>query len=239
MARSAVGPDARQRDAGDAGASSRSDNEADDPTPPELAGFWIRAAAAAIDVACGFAATLLLSKSVGVFFARRAVVTLRIGDPHSLWKGPIPFMLGMVGEVVYLIPFVFLLVWAVDPVTGATIGKRAFGLRVRAADGRPARREKRWLRFGVETVGLWGWTFALLAGEWQLALLASAAGAAMLAGSLVALGPRSVALHDRLSGTMVVRVRLRPEDDLASRALQGDPKAGLRRRMNSHVDPEK
>lgn len=169
------------------------------------AGFWIRAEAACIDAVLGFGLTLLLSKTVGDFFARRAVVTLRIGDPHTLWKGPIPMMLGIVGEVVYLLPFTFLVVRLLEPLTGATIGKRALGLRVRAADGGPASRSRLWLRTGILTVGMWGWTLALLVGSWQIAVLATAAGLVVFLGCFAALGPRKLALHDRWSGTGVGR----------------------------------
>jgi uncharacterized RDD family membrane protein YckC len=173
------------------------------PAPP--AGFWIRAAAGGVDLAAGLAASLALAPSVGIFFARRAVVTLRIGDPDTLWQGPLPLLLGLFGEVVYLLPFTLLLAWLLDPLTGATAGKRLFGLRVRAHDGRPATRPTLWRRSAVQTVGLWGWTLALLTGRWEIAALASLAGGVVVAGSLAALGPASLALHDRLSRTSVRR----------------------------------
>ena len=165
------------------------------------AGFLIRAAAATIDAGTGVAAALLLSSSIGLFFARRAVVTLHIGDPHTLWKGPLPFLLGAIGEVVYLMPFTSQLVWILDPLTGATIGKRIFRLRVRGTDGQSASKAARWYRSALQTAGLWGLTLALLAGSWPLALAATIAGAIALVGSFAAAGPSSLALHDRLSGT--------------------------------------
>ena len=169
------------------------------------AGFWIRAAAACLDAALGFALSLVLASSIGLFFARRAVVTLRIGEPDTLWKGPLPLMLGIIGEVVYLLPFTLLLVWILDPLTGATLGKRLLGLRVRDAEGQPISWQRRWYRTSVQTFGLWGWTLALLAGRWEIAALASLGGGVVLAGSVVALGPKSLALHDRLSRTSVWR----------------------------------
>lgn len=163
----------------------------------------MRAAAAGIDAVVGVAATLAMASTLGMFFARRAVVTLRIGEPGTLWKGPLPLMLGVFGEVVYLIPFTFLLVWILDPLTGATVGKRLFGLRVRQTDGKPASRPTLWCRSALQTVGLWGWTLALLTGRWEPAALASPAAAVILVGSLAAIGPSSLALHDRLSQTSV------------------------------------
>jgi uncharacterized RDD family membrane protein YckC len=170
------------------------------------AGFWLRAAAASIDFAVGFAASVVLQSGIGMFFARRAVVTLRIGAPGTMWKGPLPLMIGTIGEVVYLLPFVLCMVWVLDPLTGATIGKRLLGLRVRDADGQAASRRKFWIRSAIQTAGLSGWTFALLAGRWEIAALASLAGGAVLLGCLLAVGPASLTLHDRLSRTSVCRL---------------------------------
>lgn len=166
-------------------------------------------AAGGTDAAVGFAASLVLAPSVGVFFARRAVVTLRIGDPDTLWQGPLPLMLGIVGEVVYLLPFTLLLAWLLDPLTGATVGKRLLGLRVRDADGQPATRQTLWRRSAFQTVALWGWTLALVTGRWEIAVLASLAGGVMVMGTLAALGPASLALHDRVGRTSVRRQQTR------------------------------
>jgi uncharacterized RDD family membrane protein YckC len=169
------------------------------------AGFWLRAAAAGIDLSAGIAAALILRSSVGMFFARRAVVTLRIGEPDTLWKGPLPLVMGTFGEVVYLLPLTLFLVWSLDPMTGATIGKRLLGLRVCDDDGQPASQQRLWLRSALQTAGFSGWTLALLAGRWEIAVLASLAGGIVLLGSLSALGPASLALHDRLTHTSVWR----------------------------------
>jgi len=176
-------------------------------TTEPRAGFWLRAAAASVDLTIGFAAAIILRSGIGMFFARRAVVTLRIGRPDTLWRGPLPLMIGTLGEVFYLLPFALLLVWILDPLTGATLGKRLLGLRVRDANGQRASRRQLWYRSAIQTAGLWGWTLALLAGRWEIAVSASLAGAIVLLGSLVALGPASLALHDRLSRTSVCRWR--------------------------------
>ena len=169
------------------------------------AGFRIRAAAAIIDTGVGFVVSLVLASNIGTFFAHRAVVTLRIGDADTLWKGPLPMMLGAVGEVVYLLPLALLVAWLLDPLTGATVGKRLLRLRVRDAGCHPTSRQRRWCRSALQTVGLWGWTLALLSGRWGIAVLASIAGSVVLIGSLLALGRASLALHDRLSRTSVCR----------------------------------
>ena len=167
----------------------------------------------AVDAALALALAVALASSVGWFFAERAVGTLRIGQPGTLWRGPVPMALGAVGELVYGLPFAWALIGALDPATGATAGKRLLGLRVRedgaeadgAGAGRRGRRWPRWRREAVRSVAAWGWTAALLAGRWEPALAASVAGALVAAGSLLALGPERRALHDRLSGTRVVR----------------------------------
>jgi uncharacterized RDD family membrane protein YckC len=171
------------------------------------AGFASRALATAIDAAVGLALSFLLSSSAGMFFARRAVVMLRIDDPASLWKGPVPLMLGTFGEVVYLLPLTLLTALSLDPVAGSTMGKRWLRLRVRDAHGAPLTSARSWRRFAAKTVGLSGCTLGLLAGRWEIALVASVAGLTILAGTVLALGPSSRTLHDRLSGTSVVRVR--------------------------------
>lgn len=171
------------------------------------AGFWIRAVAASVDAAVAFVGTLLLASSLGFFFAERAVVTLRIGQPGTWWKGPVPMMLGVVSTVSYLLPFVAAVVWSLDVWGGATLGKRLFGLRVRSADGRPMDVSRRLRRYAARTVFAWGWTLALLAGAWTLAVVATAGGVVAMAGCLMALGPESRALHDRVASTIVVRRR--------------------------------
>ena len=169
------------------------------------AGFWIRAGAASVDAASSVGATLVLASTVGFFFARRAVVTFRIGEPDTFWKGPLPLMLGVIGEVVYLLPLMFYLVWLIEPLTGATLGKRLVGLRIGRVDGLPAQPRSLWLRHALQTASFWGWTLALLAGRWEIGALASVAGVAVFAGMCLAIGPAKAALHDRISETRVWR----------------------------------
>lgn len=165
----------------------------------------MRALAAAIDAVLALGVALALSSTLGEWFAERAVVTLRIGQPGTWWRGPIPLVLGVFGEVVYGLPFAGLLVWSLAAQTGGTLGKRLLGLRVRDAGGGPAVATQRLGRTAILTVGLWGSTLALVAGSWQLALVACSAAAIVLLGTFTALGPAARALHDRLSGTVVVR----------------------------------
>jgi hypothetical protein len=160
------------------------------------AGLLIRALAACLDAAAGVGLAVLGASTLGMFFAHRAVATLHIGEPGTWWKGPIPLMLGVFGEVVYLLPFTFLLVWLSEPLSGATIGKRLLGLRVRCTGGPAASPSALWQRFAIQTVGFWGLTVSLLAGRWEIAAVALVCGAAVMVAGL----------HSRLSATRVWRV---------------------------------
>jgi hypothetical protein len=154
-----------------------------------------------IDLAVAIALSLALSSTLGLFFANRAVATLRIGQTGTFWQGPLPLMLGIFGEVAYLLPFVLFITWSLDPLTGATIGKRVLRLRVERLDRQPLSRSRRWRRVLIQTVACWGWTLGLLTGVWQLAFFATVAGLIVWLGTLLALGPSSLTLHDRLSAT--------------------------------------
>jgi hypothetical protein len=109
---------------------------------------------------------------IGTFFARRAVVMLRIGTPETIWKGPIPMLLGIAGTFVYALPFACLLVALVEPVAGASPGGALFGVRSNAD------RDERWRRAIVAAIPWWGLTVALVIGSWQIAVVALIAWAA-------------------------------------------------------------
>jgi uncharacterized RDD family membrane protein YckC len=162
-----------------------------------------RVAAATVDAAVGLGLAFLLSQTMGMYFARRAVVMLHIGEPGTWWQGPIPLMLGVVGEITYLLPFTFWLAWLLDPITGATLGKRLMGIRVRATDGSVPLRATLWRRHFIQTCGVWGLSLAMVTGSWQLALVASVALLVVGVGTLLLFGHEGRTLHDRVSGTMV------------------------------------
>lgn len=149
--------------------------------------------AAGLDTGLGAILAVLLSSTAGLYFAHRAVVMLHIGEPDTFWQGPVPLMLGVFGEVIYLLPFAMCLAWAPSAVTGMTAGKWACGLHVRQTDGTPAPRARLFARTTIQTIGGWGWTLALVAGAWQVGAVATAA----------AIVVWSVAVHDRLTGTAV------------------------------------
>jgi len=137
-----------------------------------------RLAAAAIDVLAGAALGLFLSQSrVGIYFAERAVVMLHIGSPGTVWKGPIPMIMGYLGTFVYTLPFALLLVFVIEPAIGTSPGKKL--MRVTP----PAHIS--WRVAMRRTMPLWGLVVALLVGSWQLALLFLVAGVALTAASLL------------------------------------------------------
>jgi len=125
-------------------------------------GFWSRLAAGVIDLAAGFFLCYLIHWHIGRYFALRAVVTLHIGEPGTIWKGTIPWIMGMFGEYVYTLPFALFLVFLPEAIWGRSIGKLV--LRIKIA-GEP---KKLWLRYFIKTIGLWGMTLALVLGIWQL-----------------------------------------------------------------------
>jgi hypothetical protein len=158
-----------------------------------------RAAAAALDAALGFALAMALSVTpVGRYFALRAFDMFRIDSPTTVWKGPIPLILGAFGETVYTFPAALLALLSVEGVTGRSLGKRAFGLRVVAGGGQGAAQLR--VRFALKTVGCWGFVAGLVSGSWLVALATTAAACVVLPSALAGPG-----LHDRIGRTTVVR----------------------------------
>ncbi len=156
-----------------------------------------------MDFLFGVVVALLLSGSSGRWFAGRAAVMLSIGSPDTFWRGPIPMVLGVLGDFVYGLPFALILVLLGEAIFGAGPGKWLFGMRVTAAAGTPATGGRRLVRWAVKCSGLWLMTLALILGSRALAAVAIGASAAVLSGFLLAAGPGRVALHDRLSATAV------------------------------------
>jgi hypothetical protein len=131
-----------------------------------------RLVAGAIDLLAALVLGIVLSNTpIGDFFARRAVVMLRIGATDTIWKGPIPMLMGIAGRFVYVLPLALLAVTLCEPVFGNSPGKAMLGLG-RGARGDPATpRARRWSRTLVRAAPWWGLTVALLTGSWVLALV--------------------------------------------------------------------
>lgn len=166
-------------------------------------GFRLRrCAAAVVDGAAALLIALLTGSTLGHYFAARAVVTLRIGEPDSVWRGPLPLVLGAVGEIAYGLPLALVLVLLAEPLTGRTPGKALLGLDLHVrGDGR-AGGGRLWLRFAVKASAPLLWMLALLTGRWEIAAAGAVAAAAVLAGGAGGLvGGGS--LHDLAAGSGV------------------------------------
>ena len=168
-------------------------------------GAGLRLLALAIDGVFALVIAVLLSSTTGRWFAGRSVVMLSIGSPDTFWRGPIPMMMGILGSLVYGLPFAALLVMLPEAILGVGVGKWAARLRIAAADGSPVGARTLWLRWCIKCAGLWGMTLALVLGWSPVAFLTLAASAVVIAGFLSVFGHKRLALHDRLSGTVVVR----------------------------------
>ena len=174
---------------------------------PPSGRFGRRVVATGIDAVLGFALAMFLATTpVGVFFARRAFVMFRIDQPGSVWKGPIPMVLGIFGEIVYTVPFAILIVAATETLIHRSPGKWILGLRIASADGNAgAGLEQRSLRVAGKMVGPGGFVLGLLTGSWLVALCSVVAGCVVITSVLV-----HRPLHDRVSRTRIVMARRPP-----------------------------
>jgi hypothetical protein len=170
-------------------------------------GFWLRVLSGAIDALVGLLLAMLLSGTTGRWFAGRSFVMLSIGSPDTFWRGPVPMVIGIFGPLVYGLPFALLLVLLPEALAGAGPGKWALGLSVAAPDCGEGPRGRRWLRWIIKCAGLWSMALALVLGSAPVAGLACLLAASVLLGCLPAAAGASLALHDRLAGTSVCRIR--------------------------------
>ncbi len=161
-----------------------------------------RWAAAALDAALALLLAVLVSDTVGRFFAARAAAVLRIGEPGTFWRGPLPLVLGLLGNIVYVLPATVLLVQAGELVGMTTPGKALLGLAVRQDS--PAVRW--WRRWFLKVGGPLLMTAGLLTGFLPLLVAGTVLAAFAVAGFLLVFtGGGRRALHDRLAGTAVTR----------------------------------
>ncbi len=160
------------------------------------------------------ALVLLLARAgattVGAWCAGRAVVALRVGEPDTWWRGPIPMLLGAVGNVV--------LVLMAAPLTGTTPGKALAGLEIIAGDGRPPGGTRLWRRFLVQAAGPLLLVAGLVTVRAGLLVAGTAVAALTVAGSVAALLPAGRTLHDLAGGT-----RIRRRDQVSGGTGTGRP----------------
>jgi hypothetical protein len=168
----------------------------------------IRLLATILDVLLGMVLGLLLSNSaIGSFFAGRAVVMLRIGSADTLWKGPVPMMLGILGTFVYVLPLAILLILLTEPLAGTSPGKIVFGLEIVPSGQAILSRKQLWCRSAVKTIFFWGLVVALLLGNWILAVCFTVLGLALLCNVALSLFFPLSPIHQSLSWTRVAHQR--------------------------------
>jgi hypothetical protein len=158
---------------------------------------WRRGLAAAVDGGVALVLAALLASTTGMYFAERAAVTLRVGQPGSPWKGVVPMLLGAMSPLAYGSAFALLLVWSMEALFATSPGKLLWRAEIVPRRGG---RGRLWARFAIKASGAWLLCLAFVAGMWPLAALAVLAGAAVLLGACaVPFGRR--APHDVLAGT--------------------------------------
>jgi hypothetical protein len=169
--------------------------------------FILRLVAASIDMFMGAALGFLLSFSrIGYFFASRAVVMLKIGSPETIWKGPIPMIMGILGPFVYVLPLSILLVLMIEPLTGASLGKRILRLKIISANDEVVPKRKLWYRSAIKASCFWGLVAALLFGNWVLALCSIVIGCMVSCSMVLSLFSSLAPLHEVRSQTSVVKI---------------------------------
>jgi len=164
----------------------------------------VRVLAVMIDTLLALLLTALLASSAGWFFAERAVSTFRIYSPDTIWNGPVPLVLGAISPLSYGFAFALVVVLASEGFLGASMGKAAVRIRVAAASGSDAPQRRIMVRFVLKTAPWWVFCLALLAGRWELVVLAVLLGAGAVTDLFVALITRRNLWHDRLAGTRLV-----------------------------------
>ena len=165
-----------------------------------------RLIATATDLLLGAVFGLVLSNTaIGFFFASRAAVMLRIGNPDTVWKGPVPMILGILGPFVYVLPLSILLVLLIEPLSGASVGKQLMDLKIVACGGSTLASRSLWYRWAIKTTILWGLVVSLLSGSWVLALAVCSAGAVQLCDAFASLFTANGPAHERLSGACLAR----------------------------------
>lgn len=82
-----------------------------------------RILAIAIDSFLALTLSALSAGILGRWCAERAVLALAIDDPSSWWRGPLPLVLGILGNVVYSLPLTVLAVGASRLAFGRTPGE--------------------------------------------------------------------------------------------------------------------
>lgn len=158
-----------------------------------------RFAATSIDAVVVIVLGMLLASTAGDWAAARTAIVLRVGQPETFWRGPLPMVLGAIGNLVYGLPLNLLLVLLPEAFAGRSLGKLVARLQVTpvAPDGTNTALRRRLLTkcapcllalASMITLQLW------------LACMAVAVAILLGAGAIPLLWGR-VPLHDRLART--------------------------------------
>ncbi len=158
--------------------------------------------ASVIDASVALGLGLVLAPSLGLYFSRRAVVALQMDSPASLWKGPIPLILGVFGKLVYLLPLMLVVVLLVEPLFRRSIGKAVTGQRLCASDGAPPSARASWWRFAFKAGPACIAVLGFVVGSWELLVLACLLSVVVAIAFAPVLFGRA-ALYDRWVGTDV------------------------------------
>jgi hypothetical protein len=156
-------------------------------------GFGRRLTAGLVDLLAGLSLCWIIHWPLGYYFATRAVVAFRIGAPDTLWKGTIPWLMGIFGTYVYTIPLALWLILLPEAIWGFSIGKMLWRLRIKGSTGQVAPSINLWSRYLLKTCVFWGLTLSLIVGSWNLVVLSTVIGLLILLFDL----------HDRWSKTAV------------------------------------
>lgn len=181
-----------------------------------------RFVAAGLDSLLATGLAFLLVDTAGHFWAERAVVALRVGEPDSLWRGGLPLVLGLLGTLVYGWPFARWLVGMTEAAFGHSPGKWLAGITVRSvgmstaapeesetvdhaiATTSPPRPDQLLVRALVRNAAAGLFCLGLLVGHWLGLALSLALAVAQLVDGFRATEDRPGA-PDRLAGTRLVR----------------------------------
>lgn len=143
---------------------------------------------------------LLLSSTLGTWAASRAAQILQVGDADGFWRGPVPLMLGAIGNLTYALPLLPLLVVLPEALLGVGPGKLLTGLHIVAL--KTARKRSRMIRFLLKCAPCLAWLLALSVRQpWTLSLFV--ASLVLFTAGWLPLLRRGEALHDRLAQTQV------------------------------------
>lgn len=162
-----------------------------------------RLVSALLDTAAALLLTGLLASTMGMYWAQRAMVTFRIGDPESPWKGIGPMLLGLTGPVAYGFAAGLVLVLLGEPMFGTSPGKLVTNTWILPAKESRGRRGPLVIRFLVKMSGPLLYCLALVAGRWEILPLAALAVLSVLVGECGLWMAKGRTLHDRAAGTSV------------------------------------